>query len=258
MLLPPATRLGPYEVIALLGAGGMGEVYRARDTRLGREVAVKVIRQGAIHSGEARRRFRGEGIALCRLSHPNVAAVFDVGTEEEVDFLVMELVPGASLDEQLREGPLPAGDVLPLALQLAEGVAAAHQNGIVHRDLKPSNIRVTPEGRLKVVDFGLALELSSNSSESMATMTLPGEVAGTLAYLAPEVLSGARADTRSDVFALGVVLYELATGHHPFPSKSAIELLNAIVNRSAAPPRTLRPELPEGLDAVILGAMHRE
>ncbi len=259
MVLTPATRLGPYEVIAPLGAGGMGEVYRARDTRLGREVAVKVMREGAIHNAEARRRFRGEGIALCRLSHPNVAAVFDVGTEEDVDFLVMELIPGASLDERLREGPLPAADVLPLSLQLAEGIAAAHGRGIVHRDLKPGNIRITPEGRLKVVDFGLALELDAAvSPESMATVTLPGQAAGTLAYMAPEVLSGARADTRSDVFALGVVLYELATGRHPFPANSAIELLNAMANRSAPPPRTLRPELPQGLDAVILGAMHRE
>src|SRR5215470_15655514 len=149
MPLPPATRLGPYEVIALLGAGGMGEVYRARDTRLGREVAVKVMREGTFNGVEARRRFRGEGVALCRLSHPNIAAVFDVGNEEEVDFLVMELIPGVSLDGRLKEGPLPAGEILPLALQLTEGIAAAHESGIVHRDLKPGNIRVTPEGRLK-------------------------------------------------------------------------------------------------------------
>ena len=259
MLLPPATRLGPYEVIAPLGAGGMGEVYRARDTRLGREVAVKVMREGALHDADARRRFRGEAIALCRLSHPNVAAVFDVGTEEGTDYLVMELIPGASLAERLREEPLPAAEILPISLQLAEGLAAAHAAGIVHRDLKPANIRVTPEGRLKVVDFGLALELEpSVSLEDMATVTLPGQVAGTLAYMAPEVLNGARADTRSDVFSLGVVLYELATGHHPFPVGSAIELLNAIANRTAASPRALRPELPEGFDAVILSAMQRE
>jgi TolB-like protein/tRNA A-37 threonylcarbamoyl transferase component Bud32 len=259
MPLTPATRLGPYEVIAPLGAGAMGEVYRARDTRLGREVAIKVLSAVAIDDADARRRFRGEGVALCRLSHPNVAAVFDVGNEEGTDFLVMELIPGASLAERLSEGPTPEAEVLPLSLQLAEGMAAAHEGGIIHRDLKPANIRVTPEGRLKVVDFGLALELEPSATlESMATMTLPGQVAGTLAYMAPEVLSGARADTRSDVFSLGVVLYELATGRHPFPGESVIERLNAIANRAAAPPRTLRPELPEGLDAVILHAMHRE
>ena len=259
MSLPVSTRLGPYEVVALLGAGGMGEVYRARDTRLGREVAVKVMRAGAVHDPVARGRFRGEAIALCRLSHPNVAAVFDVGTEADVDYLVMELIPGASLDEWMRNGPAPLADVLPLSLQLAEGVASAHEIGIVHRDLKPGNIRVTPEGRLKVVDFGLALDLDPTMSpESRVTMTTPGLVAGTLAYMSPELLNGARADTRSDVFALGVVMYELATGRHPFPANSAIEMLNAIANRSASPPSTLRPELPGGLDSVILSAMHRD
>src|SRR6185503_17915431 len=146
MLLPPETRLGPYEVVAPLGAGAMGEVYRARDTRLGREVAIKVLSAVAIDDADARRRFKGEAVALCRLSHPNVAAVFDVGSEEGTDFLVMELIPGASLAERLAEGPTPAAEVLPLSLQLAEGMAAAHAGGIVHRDLKPANIRVTPEG----------------------------------------------------------------------------------------------------------------
>ncbi len=259
MHLAPATRLGPYEVIALLGAGGMGEVYRARDTRLGREVAIKVMREAGAHDAEARRRLRGEAVALCRLSHPNVAAVFDVGTEADTDYLVMELIPGASLADRLREGPLPVAEILPLSLQLAEGMSAAHETGIVHRDLKPANIRVTPEGRLKVLDFGLALELKpSVNLEEMVTVTLPGQVVGTLAYLAPEVLNGSRADARSDVFALGVVLYELATGRHPFPSSNTLELLNAMANRAAPAPRSLRPELPDGLDTVILGAMHRE
>ena len=259
MLLPPATRLGPYEVLTLLGSGGVGEVYRARDTRLGREVAVKVMREGAAYDTEARRRFRGEAIALCKLSHPNVAAVFDVGTEAETDFLVMELIPGTSLAERLRDGPIPVTDILPLSLQLAEGIAAAHESGIVHRDLKPGNVRVTPEGRLKVVDFGLALELApATTPENMVTMTTSGQVSGTLAYMAPEVLGGARATTRSDVFALGVVMYEMATGGHPFPSSSLIELLNAIANRAAPSPRVLRPELPDGFDTVVLDAMHRE
>src|SRR6516225_8356552 len=203
MLLRAGTRLGPYEVVAPLGAGGMGEVYRARDTRLG-----------------------GEAVALCRLSHPNVATVFDLGAEGDTDFLVMELIPGVNLAERLREAPLPVTEVLPLSLQLAEGLAAAHQGGIVHRDLKPANIRVTPGGRLKVVDFGLAVELPSAASlEEMATITVDGRTAGTLAYMAPEMLGGARADARSDVYALGVVLYELATGRHPFPAGNVVELL---------------------------------
>ncbi len=259
MHLPPATRLGPYEILSLFGEGAMGEVYRARDTRLGREVAVKVMRDVALHDPEARRRFRGEAIALSRLSHPNVAAVFDVGTEGAIDYLVMELIPGATLEERLRDGPPPEAEIVPLALQLAEGLAAAHGGGIVHRDLKPANIRLTPEGRLKILDFGLALapETSVNP-ELRSTATMPGRVAGTLAYMAPEVLDGARADARSDVFALGVVLYELATGRHPFPVGSVLELLNAVSNRSAPTPRALRPGLPEGLDAVILDAMHRD
>jgi TolB-like protein len=218
-----------------------------------------VMGEGTLHDAGARRRFRGEAIALCRLSHPNVAAVFDVGTQDDVDYLVMELIPGVGLDERLRQGPLPVAEILPLALQLAEGLAAAHDGGIVHRDLKPANIRVTPEGRVKVVDFGLAVESSpSTGAEYMATMTLPGQVAGTIAYMAPEVLGGARADSRSDVFALGVVLFEMATGRHPFPSTSAIELMNALASRAAPAPRSLRAELPEGLDAVIIGSMQRE
>ena len=213
MLLPPATRLGPYEVLAPLGSGGVGEVYRARDTRLGREVAIRVMREGAA--------FYSKAIALCKLSHPNVAAVFDFGTEGDTDFLIMELVSGVSLAERLRKGPLPVADVLPLSLQLAEGIAAAHEIGIVHRNLEPGSIRVTPEGRLKVVDFGLT----------------PAATPGTLAYMAPEMLGGARATTRSDVFALGVVMHEMATGGQP---------------------SALRPELLEGIDAVILAARHRE
>src|SRR5262245_54487902 len=151
MSLTPATRLGPYEIVAPLGSGGMGEVYRARDSRLGREVAVKVIRAGTLDDAELRRRFRGEAAALSKLSHPNVATVFDVGTHEDTDYLVMELIPGVTLADRLRNGPLPAGELMPLALQLSDGLAAAHECGVVHRDLKPANVRVTPEGRLKVV-----------------------------------------------------------------------------------------------------------
>ena len=259
MALNPGTRLGPYEVLEPLGSGGMGEVYRARDTRLGRDVAVKVLHEGTALDADARRRFRGEGIALCRLSHPNVAAVFDVGAQGDVDFLVMELIPGASLAERLREAPLPAAEILPLALQLAEGLTSAHEGGIVHRDLKPANVRVTPEGRLKIVDFGLAFETRRSGDDSeLVTMTIAGPVTGTLAYMAPEVLNGARADTRADVYSLGVVLYELATGRHPFPESGVIELLQAIANKTPAAPLSLRPELPDGFDTIVLGAMHRD
>ena len=158
MPVAPGTRLGPYEVTPILGSGGMGEVYRARDPRLQRDVAIKVIREGLLAEPEARRRFRGEATALSRVNHPNVASVFDVGEHAEMDFLVMELIPGESLADRLRTGPIPAAELVPLALQLAEGLAAAHDAGIVHRDLKPANVRVTPEGRLKLVDFGLARE----------------------------------------------------------------------------------------------------
>jgi serine/threonine-protein kinase len=257
MPLTAGTRLGPYEVLEPLGQGGMGQVWRARDSRLGRDVAVKVLLERAVEDADARRRFRNEGVALCRLSHPNVAAVFDVGAEGTVDFLVMELIPGASLADLLEQGPLP--DVLALALQLAEGMTAAHAAGIVHRDLKPANVRVTPEGRLKVVDFGLAVETQPAGADSeLMTATIAGRVTGTLAYMAPEVLGGARADTRSDVYSLGVVLYEMVTGRHPFPETGVIELLQAIANKKPVPPRTLRPDAPAGLDHLVLEAMQRD
>ncbi len=259
MPVAPGTQFGPYQITAGLGAGGMGEVYRARDPRLERDVAIKVIRAGLLAEPEVRRRFRGEATALSRVNHPNVASVYDVGEQGDMDFLVMELIPGESLAERLRSGPLPATHLLPLALQLAEGMAAAHEAGIIHRDLKPANVRVTPEGRLKIVDFGLARELETpGGSELAATITSAGTTAGTLAYMAPELLGGGRADARSDVFALGIVLYEMATGRHPYPTESVIALVNAIANRPPAAPRTIRDDLPEGFDGVVLSAMRAE
>src|SRR5262249_32243026 len=184
----------------------MGVVYRARDTRLERDVALKVLPAGLLADAAARRRFRAEALALSRLNHPNVATVFDFDSQEGVDFLVMELIPGTSLAQLLERGPVAPSQLLPLALQLAEGLAAAHEHGVVHRDLKPANIQVTPEGRLKILDFGLARHAAADA-ESAPTMTATDAraIVGTMAYMAPEVLAGAPADARADVFASGIV-----------------------------------------------------
>jgi eukaryotic-like serine/threonine-protein kinase len=197
--------LGRYRVIEAIGEGGMGAVYRAPDERLDRDVALKVISGGALVDPAARSRFQKEAHALSRLNHPNIASVYDFDTHEGVDFLVMELVPGVSLDEMLRSGPLTEAETVDLGLQLAQGLGAAHREGIIHRDLKPGNLRVTPDGRLKVLDFGLARLLPPLEAEA-PTAALTRTLAGTPAYMAPEQLRGKPADERTDVHACGAVL----------------------------------------------------
>jgi Tol biopolymer transport system component len=230
------TTLGPYEIAGLLDTGGMGEVYRARDLRLGRDVAVKIIRDGASAQSGMLERFELEAKLAGRLNHPNILAIHDVGTHDGAPYLVMELLEGETLAASLARGPIPPRKALDLALQIATGLAAAHAKGVIHRDLKPSNVFLTKDGQVKIVDFGLAEPLLSTTppDSSMATtspvLASPERVMGTASYMSPEQVRGEAADQRSDIFSFGVVLYEMLMGRRAFQAPSGVETLSAILN----------------------------
>ncbi len=249
MPLTPGTRLGPYEVVAPLGAGGMGEVYRARDSRLNRDVAIKVLPQHLSADADVRARFEREAKAVAALNHPNICTLFDVGREGETDYLVMELVEGETLAQRLAKGALAPAEVLRIGAQVADALDRAHRAGVVHRDLKPGNVMLTKSGA-KLMDFGLARATSMGGpvSASGATMTAltqtptmaspltaAGAIVGTFQYMPPEQLEGGEADSRSDIWALGCVLYEMATGKRAFEGRSQATLISAIMNGEPAP-----------------------
>jgi serine/threonine-protein kinase len=228
--------LGRYRIVDELGAGGMGAVYRARDERLNRDVAVKVLAATAFDDEDARARFRREALALSRLNHPNIASIHDFDTQDGLDLLVMELVPGVTLSDKTKAGPLPEKEILALGKQLMQGLAAAHEAGIVHRDLKPGNIRITPDGRLKILDFGLAKELRPSTDDDMtAVATAKGQIVGTLPYMAPEQVEGRETDARTDLWALGCLLYEMVTGQRAFEGATTGSLVGAILAKEPAP-----------------------
>ena len=234
MSFAPGTRLGAYEILAPLGAGGMGEVYRARDAKLGRDVAVKVLPSELADNPEALSRFECEARAVAQLSHPNILAIHDFGRHGETAYAVMELLEGETLRARLGHGALPARKAVDLAAQMAEGLAAAHEKGIVHRDLKPENVFVTGEGRVKLLDFGLAKKTSpgSGSDSGLPTidkLTRPGTAMGTVRYMSPEQVRGEAADHRSDIFSFGVVLYEMLTGRQAFGRDTGAESMAAIL-----------------------------
>jgi len=234
MTLAAGTLLGPYEILSPIGAGGMGEVYRARDVRLGREVAVKVLPESLAGNADALARFQKEARAVAALSHPNILALFDFGSHDGTHYAVMELLRGSTLRDALDSGPLPQTRAIEFALQIAKGLCAAHEKGIVHRDLKPENVFVTRDGDVKVLDFGLAkrTELGSREDETNApteTRTSPGTVMGTVAYMSPEQVRGEPLDPRSDIFSFGTVLYEMLTGRKAFARESAAETMAAIL-----------------------------
>ncbi|MBC8646494.1 MAG: protein kinase, partial [Thermoanaerobaculia bacterium] len=234
MTLPAGTRLGPYEIVSPLGAGGMGEVYRARDTRLGRHVAVKVLPESVTADKDRLRRFEQEARAASALNHPNILTIHDVGTEDAAPYVVFELLEGETLRERMAHGALPPHRALEIAGQIARGLAAAHAQGIVHRDLKPENVFVTRDGRVKILDFGLA-KLRHPSGETLASgaptiaSTEPGVILGTVGYMSPEQVRGQDTDHRSDLFAFGAVLYEMLSGRRAFHGESAIETMTAIL-----------------------------
>src|SRR6266851_8982452 len=222
MALTPGTKLGPYEITAAIGAGGMGEVYRARDTRLGREVAIKVLPEALAKDADRLRRFEQEARTIAALNHPNILAIHDIGTHDGAPFLVSELLEGMTLREKLETGPLPVRRAIEYALGLAQGLAAAHEKGIVHRDLKPENIFITRDGRVKILDFGLAKLVRPRPEQQDQTQTASGMALGTPAYMAPEQARGQVADHRSDIFALGAVLYEMLAGRRPFAGDTSV------------------------------------
>jgi eukaryotic-like serine/threonine-protein kinase len=249
--------LSHFRVLEEIGAGGMGVVYRAHDEHLDRDVALKVLPPGMLADDSARRRFHREALAIARLNHPNVGAVYEFGGHEGVDFLVMELVSGQALDAKLRLGPLPIDEVIRLGIQLADGLEAAHAEGIIHRDLKPGNLRLTTSGRLKILDFGLAR--MQQESDSAPTMTAPhsSEASGTIPYMAPEQLRANVADERSDVYSAGVVLYEMATGKRPFGDATGPQLITAILEARPSPPRSRNHVVPAALESIILKALDK-
>src|SRR5271167_3640891 len=230
MNLTPGTKLGPYEIVSLLGAGGMGEVYRARDSRLRRDVAIKVLPQELSLDAERMRRFEQEALATAALNHPNILAVFDIGTSEGSPYVVSELLEGETLRDRLRTGAIATRKSLDYALQIAHGLAAAHEKGIIHRDLKPENLFVTKDGRVKILDFGLAkLTQPQSSSESSALTqtegTEAGVLMGTVGYMAPEQVRGQSTDHRADIFAFGAILYEMLTGKRAFQRSTSAEAM---------------------------------
>ena len=257
MTLEAGTRLGPYEIVSLLGKGGMGEVYKARDTRLEREVAIKVLR--AEWSGDPRfkERLEREAKKISQLQHPNVCTLYDVGSQDGVDYLVMEYLHGETVESRLKKGPLPIPEVLKIGSQIAEAIEAAHRRGVVHRDLKPGNVILTETGA-KVLDFGLARDatppgqaVDTQAGTFAAAITEEGSFAGTMPYMAPEQLEGRAADARADIWALGCVLYEMATGERPFRGATRASLVTAIMSAEPEPVSRKRSIAPERLDWVI-------
>src|SRR5580698_4690143 len=240
MNLAAGTKLGPYEIVSLLGAGGMGEVYRARDSRLRRDVAVKVLPQTLSLDADRLRRFEQEALATAALNHPNILAVFDIGTHEGSPYVVSELLEGETLRERMNGGAIATRKALDFALQIAHGLAAAHEKGIIHRDLKPENLFLTKDGRLKILDFGLAkltqADPGSSSHTAMATATHgtphateAGVVMGTAGYMSPEQVRGLALDTRSDIFSFGAILYEMLSGKRAFHGDTPADTMSSIL-----------------------------
>ena len=252
--------LGHYRIIEKIGAGGMGVVFRARDERLNREVALKTLPRLALLSDAARRQFRREALSLAKITDPHVAMAFDFGRDAGIDYLVTEYVPGLTLEAMLAGRPLPEADVFQLGKQLASGLEAAHKEGVIHRDLKPSNLKVTPDGRLKILDFGLAYMLKAETGEATATASLTETYsdAGTLPYMAPEQVKGQKPDARADVWSAGAVMYEMSTGKQPFGELIRGPLIAAILESAPAPPREVNPRIGEGLERVILRALQKD
>ena len=266
MTLAASTRLGPYEILSPIGAGGMGEVYRARDTRLGREVAIKVLPPNLSESPQARARLQREAKAISSLTHPHICTLHDVGHDGGVDYLVMELLEGHTLADRIERGPLPLEQALKYGVEIASALDRAHRAGIVHRDLKPGNVMLTKSG-VKLLDFGLARlvepepedgELSALPTEDARPLTEKGAVLGTFQYMAPEQLEGKDADARTDIFALGCVLYEMTTGRRAFSGATRASLVTSIMSKEPEPISTIAPMTPPALDRVVRNCIAKD
>jgi serine/threonine protein kinase len=244
MELKPGAKLGPYEIVSAIGKGGMGEVWKARDPRLGREVAIKVSAQ------QFTDRFEREARAIAALNHSNICTLYDVGP----NYLVMEFVAGPTLAERIAQGPIPLEEALPIAKQIADALEAAHEKGIVHRDLKPANVKIRPDGSVKVLDFGLAksAEYAEVTADSPTMMSVPGMILGTAGYMAPEQARGKKVDKRADIWAYGVVLYEMVTGKRLFEGETVFRYAGGDSDPRAG------PDLGTGQDTAPAPAMPRE
>src|SRR5215472_4108076 len=260
MSIPAGARLGPYQILATIGAGGMGEVYRARDTRLDRDVAIKVLPEHLARTPGAPSRFERESKAVAALSHPNILAIFDVGADQGISFAVTELLEGETLHKRLEEGAIPWRQAAKEGVAVAEGLAAAHAKGVIHRDLKPHNIFLTSDGRVKILDFGLARLKPSDSPQdqtSIPTETDAGIVMGTAGYMSPEQVRGDRADAPSDIFSFGCVLYEMLAGRRAFRRETAAQTMAAILD--AEPPALADGEaqIPGDLERVVAHCLEK-
>ena len=265
MSLSTGTRLGPYEIVAPLGAGGMGEVYRARDTRLDRIVAVKILPSHLSSDPTLRQRFEQEAKAISSLNHPHICALYDVGNQNGKEFLVMEYLEGETLSQLVEKGPLPLAQVLKIGVEIGDALDKAHRQGLVHRDLKPGNIMVTKSGA-KLLDFGLAKAAASLASGATLTaavtrttpVTQQGTIVGTFQYMSPEQVEGRDLDTRSDIFSFGAVLYEMVTGQRAFRGKSQLSVASAILEKDPEPISKLQPLTPPSLDHAIHRCLAKE
>ena len=263
MGLTAGTKLGPYEILSPLGAGGMGEVYRARDTRLDRTVAIKILSASLSDNPDARQRFQREAKAISSLQHPNICTLYDIGSENGIDFLVMEYLEGETLQERLLGGSLPLEQVARFAMEIADALDTAHRKGFVHRDLKPSNVFLTRHGEAKVLDFGL-VKLEEEAVTDLRTitnpanLTSPGAAVGTVAYMSPEQARGDELDARTDIFSFGAVLYEMTSGKPAFPGKTLAVIFKAILDQTPAAPSQLNPEFPQRLEEIIFKALEKD
>ena len=257
MPLSPGTTLGPYEIQAPLGAGGMGEVYKARDTRLDRTVAIKVLPEHVASDPDLKQRFEREAKTISSLNHPHICTLYDIGSQDGIDFLVMEYLDGETLAQRLTKGALPLDQALKVAIEIADALDKAHRQGITHRDLKPGNIMLTTAGA-KLLDFGLAklkaghdAPVGVSAPTVSAGLTSEGAILGTLQYMAPEQLEGKDADARTDIFAFGMTVYEMVTGKKAFEGKSQASLIAAIMHVDPPALSTLQPITPPALDHVV-------
>jgi len=262
MLLPPRSRLGRYEIVAPLGSGGMGEVYRARDPRLERDVAIKVLPERFATDRDLKLRFEREAKAAAALSHPHICSIFDVGVEGGFHFIVMEYLDGETLADRMARGLLPLQSSIEYAVQVVDALAEAHRHGVVHRDLKPSNMMVVRSG-IKLLDFGVAKFRASpldddGSASTRSLDTGRGVLLGTLQYMAPEQLSGRGADASADVFSVGVVLYELITGVAPFAADSRAGVIAAILDREPPPASSFNAHIPIGLTRLVADCLEKQ
>src|ERR1700681_1485412 len=266
MPILPGRRLGPYEILSSIGVGGMGEVYKARDTRLNRIVAIKVLPTHLADRSELRERFEREAKTMASLNHPHICTLFDIGQQDGIDYLVMEYIEGETLAQRLLKGSLPLEQVLQYAIEVADALDKAHRKGVTHRDLKPGNIMLTKSGT-KLLDFGLAKLKQEVAPANVQLSQLPtmndpltaqGTILGTLQYMAPEQVEGKEVDARTDIFAFGAVVYEMATGKKCFEGKSQASLIVAILEREPPAMSSLQPMTPPALDRVVKKCLAKE